>query len=185
VSARSRELSAADLVVLSMLAERPMHGYELWAELTRRQVWKWAAISRPQVYYSLNKLQERGHVRAVNDGDAALGPERTVLQPTAAGRRLLTNSLARSDWATQRPPDPFLTWMVLSWQARPDDFSAQVSRRRAFVEQQLAEDRAALEAIIEETSATSDAAMIVRLGIRQFETELAWLDEVASRHRPG
>ena len=182
---RKRDLSAADLVVLSMLAERPMHGYELWAELTRRQVWKWAAISRPQVYYSLRKLHERGHVRTLGDSDAALGPERTVLQPTAAGRRLLTNSLARPDWATQRPPPPFLTWMVLSWQARPDDFSAQVERRRQFLEQQLTDDRAALAAVIAETSATSDAAMIVRLGIRQFETELAWLEEVGSRHRPG
>jgi DNA-binding PadR family transcriptional regulator len=185
MAAKARELSAADLVVLSMLAERPMHGYELWAELTRRQVWKWAAISRPQVYYSLKKLQERGDVRSAGDADPALGPERTVLQPTAAGRRLLTNSLARSDWATQRLPEPFLTWMVLSWQARPDDFSAQIDRRREFVLRQLAEDRAALDAVIEETSPTSDAAMIVRLGIRHFETELAWLDEVRARHRPG
>ncbi len=185
MKSRTRHLSAADLVVLSMLAEQPMHGYELWAELTRRQVWKWAAISRPQVYYSLNKLQEDGHVRAVGDSDPALGPERTVLQPTAAGRRLLTNSLARADWATQRPPSPFLTWMVLSWQARPDDFQAQIERRRQFLIEQLDEDRAALEAVIAETSPTSDAAMIVRLGIRHFETELAWLDEVQSRHRPG
>jgi hypothetical protein len=50
---------------------------------------------------------------------------------------------------------------------------------------QLEEDRAALDAVIGETSPSSDAAMIVRLGLRQFETELAWLDDVAKRHRPG
>jgi hypothetical protein len=75
--------------------------------------------------------------------------------------------------------------MVLSWQARPRDFSAQVERRRRFLQAQLEEDRAALDAVISETSASSDAAMIVRLGLRQFETELAWLDDVAKRHRPG
>jgi DNA-binding PadR family transcriptional regulator len=182
---KSADLSAADLVVLSMLAERPMHGYELWAELMRRHVWKWAEISRPQVYYSLKKLQERGHIRVVGDSDPALGPERSVLQPTASGRRMLTNALGRADWATQRPPPPFLTWMVLAWQARSDDFTAQVERRREFLLQQLAEDRAALEAVIAETSETSDAAMVVRLGIRHFETELAWVDEVRARHRPG
>jgi DNA-binding PadR family transcriptional regulator len=182
---KTADLSAADLVVLSMLAERPMHGYELWAELMRRHVWKWAEISRPQVYYSLKKLQERGHVRVVGDSDPALGPERSVLQPTASGRRMLTNALGRPDWATQRPPPPFLTWMVLAWQARSDDFTAQVERRREFLKRQLAEDRAALEAVIAETSETSDAAMVVRLSIRQFETELAWVDEVRARHRPG
>ena len=85
----------------------------------------------------------------------------------------------------QRPPDPFLPWLVLSWQARPRDFAAQIARRRTFVAKQLDDDRAALEAIIAETSPTSDAAMIVRLGIQQFEVELAWLDEVAARQRPG
>jgi hypothetical protein len=80
---------------------------------------------------------------------------------------------------------PFLTWMVLSWQARASDFSAQLERRRKFVLAQVAEDSAALDEIIKETSTTSDAAMIVRLGIRHFEAELAWLDEVRARHRPG
>ena len=185
MTSRTPDLSAADLVVLSMLAEQAMHGYELWAELTRRQVWKWAAISRPQVYYSLKKLQERRYIRPVGDSDPALGPERTILQPTVAGRRMLSDSLARADWATQRPPPPFLTWMVLSWQARPDDFQAQIERRRQFLVEQLNEDRAALEAIISETAPNSDAAAIVRLGLRQFEAELEWLDEVQSRQRPG
>jgi DNA-binding PadR family transcriptional regulator len=168
-----------------MLAERAMHGYELWAELVRRHVWKWAAISRPQVYYSLKKLADAGHLRATGGNDPSLGPERTTFAPTASGRRALADGLARSEWATQRPPPPFLTWMVLSWQARPRDFVTQVERRRKFLVAQLEEDRAALEAVIGETSASSDAAMVARLGIRQFEAELAWVDEVQARQRPG
>jgi hypothetical protein len=75
--------------------------------------------------------------------------------------------------------------MVLSWQARPRDFAAQIARRRKFLESELEFYRDALASIIEETSATSDAAMVVRLATRQSEVELAWLDEVAARHRPG
>ena len=100
----ARRLSLPDLVILSMLAERPMHGYELWAELVRRHVWKWAGISRPQVYYSLNKLESRRLVAIAGDDDPTLGPERRVLAPTPAGRRGLADGLARSEWATQRPP---------------------------------------------------------------------------------
>jgi DNA-binding PadR family transcriptional regulator len=182
--ARAPKVTLADLVVLSMLAERPMHGYGLWAELERRQVEKWASISKPQVYYSLRKLAERRHIVAI-DEDRSLGPERRVYEPGEDGRRLLTDSLARARWATQRPPDPFLTWMVLAWQARPRDVNAQFARRRKFVEQQLDQDRTALEAVIAETSPSSDAAMVVRLSIRRFEIELAWLGEVQARHRPG
>ena len=182
---RTTAVTLADLVVLSMLTEAPLHGYELWAELERRQVAKWASITKTQVYYSLHKLETSAYIETTEDQDDALGPERKVYRPSDAGRRLLSDQLAHPKWATQRPPDPFLTWLVLSWQARPRDFAAQIARRRKFVAKQLDDDRAALDAIIAETSPTSDAAMIVRLGLRQFEVELAWLDEVAARQRPG
>lgn len=179
-------LTLADLVVLSMLAERAMHGYEMWAELERREVARWASISKPQVYYSLKKLKQAKHIESTTAaGDAALGPDRQTYRPTPSGRRALADALARAEWATQHVPSPFVTWMVLSWQARPRDFSAQLARRRKFLESQLEFYREALASIIEETSATSDAAMIVRLAIRQDETELVWLEEVGARHRPG
>src|SRR5260221_3385447 len=157
--ARGTELSVADLVVLSMLAERPMHGYELWAELMRRHVWKWAALSRPQVYYSLNKMSRAGYLVAAGDHDVALGPERRVLRPSASGHRALTRSLWRPDWSTQRPPPPFVTWMVLAWQATSKDFVEQVRRRHRFLSEQIEEDRAALAAGIGGASAGSDAAV--------------------------
>src|SRR5437763_3212983 len=99
---RPAGVTLADLVVLSMLAERPMHGYELWAELERRQVEKWASISKPQVYYSLRKLATGRHIAAARDDDHALGPERHVYKPTDTGRKLLADALARAQWATQR-----------------------------------------------------------------------------------
>src|SRR5579885_2366328 len=122
--AKSAGVTLADLVILSLLAERPWHGYELWAELERRQVEKWASITKPQVYYSLRKLAAAKHIVAAGEGDESLGPERRVYKPSEEGRRLLATTLAQARWATQRPPDPFLTWMVLSWQARPRDFHA-------------------------------------------------------------
>ena len=67
-TARKRDLTTPDLVLLSLLAERPMHGYEANAELERRQVRDWAGISRPQVYYSLEKLARLGLVRAAESG---------------------------------------------------------------------------------------------------------------------
>ncbi|MFI5107117.1 MAG: hypothetical protein ACHP79_19505, partial [Terriglobales bacterium] len=61
-AARKRELTVPDLVLLSLLAEQPMHGYQANLELERRQVEDWAGISRPQVYYSLEKLARLGLV---------------------------------------------------------------------------------------------------------------------------
>ncbi len=179
------KLTVADSVVLSMLAERAMHGYELWAELERREVGEWASISKPQVYYSLKKLAAAGQIEAATDDDPVLGPDRRVFRPTANGRRALADALARADWATTAIPSPFITWMVISWQARPRDFAAQLVRRRRHLEEQLEFERNALDAIIAETSPSSDAAMVVRLAMRQQEVELSWLGEVGRRQRPG
>ena len=66
VSVRQKKqsvLTIPDLVLLSLLAERPMHGYEANLELERRCIRDWAAISRPQVYYSLEKLASGGFKR--------------------------------------------------------------------------------------------------------------------------
>ena len=46
-------LTTADLVVLSLLAERNMHGYDLLAEYSRQEVADWASISKAQLYYAL------------------------------------------------------------------------------------------------------------------------------------
>ncbi len=158
-----------------------MHGYELWMELERREVQAWGGISKPQVYYSLRKLDAAGEIEPAGDPDAPLGPDRRVYRPTAAGRRALADALARPEWAEREHPAPFLTWLVLSWQARPRDVERQIARRRAALLGKLEFERAALASIIAETRTTSDAAMIVRLSIRQREVELAWLDEVAAR----
>lgn len=176
-------LTLPDLVVLALLAERPMHGYELNQELERREARDWAGISRPQVYYSLKKLAGSGHLsRAAAGGGGSAGPERQVWRLSAAGRRALTEALARPEWAEQRPPPPFLTWLALSAFAEPAARARLIDRRQAFLEAELARERATLVAIRADAGTMVPAAeLMVDLVIRQWELELAWLAEVRSR----
>src|SRR5205814_1773681 len=134
---RSEALTTPDLVLLSLLAERPMHGYQANLELERRQVRDWAGISRPQIYYSLEKLEKLGLLRAAESVEPAGGPERTVLTATANGRAALAAALEREEWAMQRERPSFLTWMALSWQARPEVVRRQIERRRKYLESEL------------------------------------------------
>src|ERR1700716_3670767 len=66
-------LTTPDLVILSLLAERAMHGYEVNAELERRQARDWVDISRPQIYYSLEKLRRQRLLAEAESGEPALG----------------------------------------------------------------------------------------------------------------
>jgi DNA-binding PadR family transcriptional regulator len=182
--AKKRDLTTPDLVLLSLLAERPMHGYEANLELERRQVRDWAGISRPQVYYSLEKLAGMGLVRAGPSDEPSAGPERSVFTTTARGRAALADALEREDWATQRDRPPFLTWIALSWQARPGVVENQLWRRQKFLEKELAREQATLRAIREEVGHDfHEAVWMVSLVIEQFRTELRWARKLAREIR--
>src|ERR1700675_10668 len=169
-------LTTPDLVLLSLLAERPMHVYQANAELERREIRDWAGISRPQVYYSLEKLARAGMIRSLETDEPASGPERSSFETTAKGRAALADALEREDWTTQRDRPPFLTWIALSWQARPGVFQQQLERRREFLETELAREEATLRAIRKEVGHRfHEAVWMVSLIIQQFRLELKWL----------
>src|ERR1700736_5072201 len=94
-SGKRAELTTPDLVILSLLAEQGMHGYQVNLELERREVRDWAGISRPQVYYSLEKLAAKGLIRAGKSDEPATGPERRVFETTRKGKHTLRDALER------------------------------------------------------------------------------------------
>ena len=157
-----------------------MHGYQANLELERREVRDWAGISRPQVYYSLEKLARRGLIRAAENAEPATGPERSVFATTTKGRIALADALEQEEWTTQRERPRFLTWVALSWQARPKVFEKQLRRRREFLEKELAREEATLQSILEEVGhGFHEAIWMVRLIIEQFRTELRWLRQLS------
>jgi DNA-binding PadR family transcriptional regulator len=177
-------LTTPDLVLLSLLAERPMHGYQANAELERREIRDWAGISRPQVYYSLEKLARAGMIRSLETDEPAAGPERSSFETSAKGQAALANALEREDWTTQRDRPAFLTWVALSWQARPGVFQEQIRRRQNFLESEAAREKETLRSVVEEVGHPyHEAVWMVSLMIEQFETELRWLKRVAREMR--
>jgi DNA-binding PadR family transcriptional regulator len=173
-------LTTPDLVILSLLAERGMHGYEVNLELERREVRDWAGISRPQIYYSLEKLAAAKLIGAGHNDEPAAGPERRVFQTTAKGRQALSDALEREEWTTQRDRPLFLTWVALSWQARRGVFQKQIARREKFLKSELAREEETLNSIFKEVGHPyHEAVWMVTLMIEQIKTELQWLRKIA------
>ena len=176
---RALALTTPDLVLLSLLAERPMHGHQANLELERREIRDWAAISRPQVYYSLEKLACAGMIRTLETGEPAAGPERSTFETTAKGRSALAEALEREEWTTQRERPPFLTWIALSWQAGPGVFEKQIERRREFLDEELKREKEVLASILEEVGHPyHEAVWMVSFVIEQFKLELRWLQKL-------
>src|SRR6476661_581190 len=172
-------LTTPDLVILSLLAERPMHGYEVNATLEDRKIRDWAPVSRPQIYYSLDKLTRMDLIRVGADESPAAGPERRVFETTAPGRDRLADALEGKHWVIERVHQPFLIWLALSWQARPRAFRKQLNSRKKFLEERLAEEHATLADVMTEVGHPyHEAVWMLQLIIEQMETELRWVSRI-------
>jgi len=172
---REQELTTPDLVVLSLLAERPMHGYQANLELERREIRDWAPISRTHVYYSLEKLARIGMIRAPESEASEGRPERATFETTEKGREALADALEREEWTTHREKPPFLIWLALSWQARPGVFRKLLKKRRKFLLAELARERKTLHSICAEVGHKfHEAVWMVSLMIEQLKTEIRW-----------
>jgi len=184
-SSSAKRLTHADLVLLSLFMERAWYGYELSAELERREAADWASgVSRPQIYYSLKKLADNFLVAPVEAGEensppAAIGPERQVYAITEAGRAAFLAGLDRPEWATLRTPPPFLTWLALSPHAPHDVVERMIDGRAAHLDKMLAREREHLRLVGEEAGFLAPVAdLMVRHTISAYESEIAWLREV-------
>lgn len=175
----TEKLTTPDLVLLSLLAERPMHGYQANALLEFRKVREWAGVSRPQVYYSLDKLAELGLIRSIKTKDESGGPERQVFETTVRGKSALADALERENWTDQKDRPAFITWMALSWQCRPGVVLEQLKRRQKFLLEERAAKRKVLAAVRKEVGHRyHEAVWILSLSLDQIRVELKWLNRV-------
>lgn len=81
----ARPLTKLDLLILGMLVDRPMHGYELHQALRSEGVEEWFNLSVAGIYYSLGKLRDRGLVSEAQQR-SAVGGTKTIYRPTEEGR---------------------------------------------------------------------------------------------------
>src|SRR5262245_60932901 len=177
--ANQTRLTISDLVILSLLAERPMHGYEVNATREDRKIREWAPVSRPQIYYSLDKLTKLKLIRVSDAESTSAGPERRVMQTTTLGREQLANALEGKHWVTQKGHQPFLIWLALSWQARTKTFRKQLDNRRKLLEERLAQEKATLAEVMDEVGHPyHEAVWMLQLLIEQTQTELRWVEQI-------
>src|SRR5258706_35944 len=96
--------------------------------------------------------------------------------------------LEQVDWTTKKDRPPFLTWLALSWQARPGVFRKQLKRRRKFLLKEIAREKKTLHSIYDEVGHKyHEAVWMVGLMIEQMRVEVRWTNrlerELARRAR--
>lgn len=87
---------SSELILLSLIAEKPRHGYEIEAVIEERGMRKWTDIAFSSIYAGLNRLVKEGYASAAPAPAAGRGPARKVFTATAAGLDALRTGVERS-----------------------------------------------------------------------------------------
>ncbi|MBG0826449.1 PadR family transcriptional regulator [Planomonospora sp. ID67723] len=104
------------MLVLGLLQQRPMHGYEITQLMAEAELDRWTPVLPGSVYYALNKLEKDGLVRT--EAEERTGDRlRKVYAITEEGRaelnRLLLDALARPPHGVQSALALAATWIHL------------------------------------------------------------------------
>jgi len=173
------DLTLPDLIVLRLLAEKPRHGYEANIEIERRQISDWASISRPTIYWSIQKLLRYGMIREKVTRDNTSRRKRRVFALTPGSKAAIIRALGYKYWAMQRSTPEFVTWVALSSLAHKQLFRKQVRRRQKFLETQIARENCKIQVMrSKRADCFLEADWVARFTVAQLRTELRWLHEL-------
>jgi DNA-binding PadR family transcriptional regulator len=152
------------LAILSTVAVRPMHPYEMAGALRGWGKDQDLPIKWGSLYTVVGNLAKHGFLDEVESGREGRRPERTVYRITDAGRAELV------DWAREllSVPEPelprFRAGLSVLAVLRPDEVAELLGKRLAAVEAREAEVRASL---------AEESARVPRLFLLELEYDLA------------
>ncbi|HEV7166912.1 MAG TPA: helix-turn-helix transcriptional regulator [Micrococcaceae bacterium] len=90
---RSAPLTALGVASLALLAERPMHPYEMYQLLMARSEDRLLKVRPGTLYHAVGRLEGQGLVTAAGTDREGNRPERTTYEISAAGRQALAGRL--------------------------------------------------------------------------------------------
>lgn len=85
--------SKVEVVVLGLLAEGPLWGYDLLERFRARSMGFWVEVGKASVYQALRRLEREGSVNGRSQ-EGPEGPDRRVYRITGAGRDRLLSGLS-------------------------------------------------------------------------------------------
>jgi DNA-binding PadR family transcriptional regulator len=173
---RKRDLTNAELAVLSLVAEEDRHGYEIESVIEERGMREWTEIGFSSIYHILGVLLRRELVDARLEPAAGKGSPRKVYHVTGAGRRAyvsgVTDALSR--------PQMLFPLLQQGIAGLPFMKPAAAARALALYGESL---RVRIEAVRGKNvpGLPLHVACMFEYGERMARAELEWVEELARR----
>jgi DNA-binding PadR family transcriptional regulator len=170
-------MTNAELAILTLVAERPRHGYEIEQVIEERGMREWTEVGFSSIYYLLKKLERDGVIESRLE-EAQRGPARKVYHLTLAGGEALQSGILQALSAPQRSfPSLLLGLCSLPAVPAPQAMDALHKYHADLIERQaqLQEKRSSQQPL----PYFVDALFTYSLAL--LEAEIQWMDNFITR----
>ncbi|MGC8838315.1 MAG: DUF4388 domain-containing protein [Anaerolineae bacterium] len=175
-------LTRVDLLLLGMLLDRPMHGYELLQTLRAEGVEEWFPVSIAGLYYSLGKLRDRGFVTETPQRSAT-GGVKTIYRLTEEGRAAFFQGMEDLLSAEEKVHFDYNVGIYFLNRLQVEQALSLLERRRAFLTA-WSQDLCRTLANTSKTLSPLQRAILDH-SLRFLSMELQWLEDVIQGVRGG
>jgi DNA-binding PadR family transcriptional regulator len=172
------------LVILGLLRQRPLYGYEL-KQIIEEHMGDWTNIAFGSIYFALGKLAEEGFVEQVATEQEGRRPSRTIYQITEAGRAEFPR-LLREVWRELERHYYTIDIGLSFMQALPVEevkgyLQGRIAQLQSIV-QHITEHRAEQMA---QPEVPATAAAVFDHGLFHFQAELEWTRDLLAKVEAG
>lgn len=101
-------MTNTELAILSLIVERPRHGYEIESVIEARGMRDWTEIGFSSIYYLLKKLEAKGLITGRLEKEAGRGPAKRVFTASEEGREAWRREVLKTLEVPVQQPTPFL-----------------------------------------------------------------------------
>jgi len=172
------------LVILGLLRERPLYGYEL-KHIIEEHMGDWTNIAFGSIYYALGKLAEEGFVEQVGVEQDGARPSRTVYEITAAGRAEFLR-LLREVWTSFERQYFAIDVGLAFMNALPvEEVKSYLHQRVTMVEEVLQHIQEHQEEQMANPDIPAQARAVFEHSRLYMEAELAWTRSVLQQVEQG
>jgi DNA-binding PadR family transcriptional regulator len=169
----SAPVTRIDLLLLGLLLDRPMHGYELYQQIQAEEIDSWFNVSMAGVYYALGKLREQG-LLAESRQRGGRSTRKSIYHLTEEGRTAFFEAIESQAVSHEKV---YLSYDLVIYLLNKVPLQRAISlleQHQAFLAEQAQEVQSAL--VAQQADPLQQAILDHKL--RYLEMEQGWLVDV-------
>jgi len=166
-------MTNTELAILSLIAERSRHGYEIEQVIEERGMREWTEIGFSSIYYLLKKLEQDGLIEGRLE-ETGRGPARKVYRTTTTGRTALRNGVFEALSTPHRCYSPMQLGLANLPTLSPGKAITALQQYQAALQEHLAHVQARWQS---QPGLPYFVDAMFELSITMIQAELAWIEK--------